>query len=191
MTPREFIDYCMTIAAETAREPARAPVLDAEASIQYLLPPILRKAIRNAYRHGRGIESVRKSHTLTISSQSAPLPAGVLPEYAEEMQLGVSGEPPIFSYVPVYADFLRERSTSLLPIFTVRDGVVYVGRKTPVTDSTQMNLYAITEPALSANTDIDASDAIIDEALIIAASLMRGEMSLESLNIPDTIFVNK
>lgn len=295
MNAAEFIDYCRTIAASTASEPIRAPILDAGLAIQFLLPAVMREAVRRVAQKPNQLQSLIRPHFFTVTNGCADMAtsaddafsgaSGLEEEFSQSFQVGILHETlvrtnlsvdkhsgsdevisaaadfvvadagrriiilvddvetvnaiitaftdsqhvdigsyetgdtstntgagmtaliydPIsliegeftpvylglFSLVEQYADFQAETSP-LLPIFCVRGGKIFVKTSSGIDDGTVIVVYGISVPQIVDETsDIDASDDLLDTALMIAASLFRGEMPIGYLGIPDSVLPPK
>lgn len=89
MTLQEYVDYALTIAAQAGAEPSLSPILDADMLVQFMLPAVLREAVRKTAQSGTEYHSVIQIHGLEINRGLAALPNGVEEEFARFMQVGL------------------------------------------------------------------------------------------------------
>jgi hypothetical protein len=89
MTLEEFTDYVLALSAQVAGEPAASPIMDAGMIVEFLLPAVLREAVRNAFKNDRYLETLIKEHKLTISNGMSALPAGLEEEFSRSFQVSI------------------------------------------------------------------------------------------------------
>lgn len=95
MTLAEFADYCLTISAQTAAEPAASPILDADMAIEVFLPAVLREVTREAFRSNTYLHTLVKAHGIEINRGFGVLPPGLEEQFVESFQ--VARIRPVFS----------------------------------------------------------------------------------------------
>lgn len=190
MTVSSFSDYVILLSASVAGEPTANPILDAEMAVKVLLPAVVREVIRRRIKNGGQIQNLIRRHNLTGvgtigtelavgGSEGFDLPATVREEFVDFMTVGTDEtDLGLFSYVPHRYDFIR-LPDYILPRFTVQNRRLYA-RKWGA-DLTSLILFALTEPELADEIDID--EAMLDDAVALTASLIKGELPLTSLGV--------
>lgn len=192
MNLKEFTDYCLAITAQAAAEPAASPVLDADMVVEFLLPAVLRTATRNAYRNSRYLQSLVKRHAVVLAGGAADLPAGLEEEFADSFQIGktASGATMLFSLYRDYGDFLDD-SGDVLPKFCVFGNKIYFkeANNVAIGDGATMYVCGVTVPQVPADetTAFDIADHVLDDALAVTSSVLRGERPLASVGVTEAM----
>lgn len=88
MTTQELVDYCLSIAAETAVDATGSPLLDQEQVLETLLPAVIREAARDAYKRQPETCALVEPHLLELTRGQADLPEGVEEEFSLSFQCG-------------------------------------------------------------------------------------------------------
>lgn len=129
-----------------------------------------------------------KQSRLSFASGVATAPAGVEEEFAASFQLGTGSTPGadmgIFSHYPEFGDFIRETDTTF-PYFTVQAGKIYAKPLTSIPDG-PATLIGVTVPQIpdSSDDDIDIGDTALDDVILLASSVLRGEIPLAAISLP-------
>lgn len=129
-----------------------------------------------------------KQSRLSFASGVATAPAGVEEEFAASFQLGTGSTPGadmgIFSHYPEFGDFIRETDTTF-PYFTVQAGKIYAAPTAAMPDGPGV-LIGVTVPQIpdSTDDDIEIGDTALDDVMILASSVIRGEIPLAAISLP-------
>jgi hypothetical protein len=182
MTLAEFVDYCITIAAQTGQEPLTSPILDSQRVIEVLFPAVMREAVRRAMRDPHRRHRLVSSTNLTFNAGSSPLPAGAEEEFASTFDLVIAGD--LWSYVPEFLDFSRSGEDLTTAIFTLRGGNIQVFKFGGVPNGTVMAFVGVLVPQVPtlATDPIVASEDLLDDCLIITAAVLKGEIALPGVS---------
>lgn len=190
MTVDSYKDYVILLSTQVAGEPTANPILDAEMAVKVLLPSVVREVIRRRISNGGQIQNLIRRHDLTGvgtigteliegGNDGFALPSSVREEFVDFMTVGTDeSDLGLFSYVPHRFDFLRQ-ANYILPRFTVQNRTLYASKTDA--DLTSLILFALTEPELIDEIDID--EAMLDDAIALTASIIKGELPLTSLGV--------
>lgn len=121
ISQKSIQDRAFLLANSAGVEPHSSPVIDNGFTAELLFPHCLRDAVRI----GAGIEneanSLKRTHTLTVTGGEAVLPTSVLEECLDSSTVYGDDIDDLTSYEPRYSDFLRV-SDANLNLYTCRGG---------------------------------------------------------------------
>lgn len=171
MNIRNLIDR----AAHVAEARGGSTVELDEAAFELIVPNVFRYAIRQLVEDKDNARDFLQTHDIEISAGQGTLPESVLKEYMSVSHLPLD---PTASHVPFLTDYTALIAQSLPFKFFAAEFNRFYTNSTPDDDDI-VKLTAITLPTVDTDdfeADLVASDKILDLAVELLVSIMRGEI---------------
>jgi hypothetical protein len=177
----EVVARAATIAESKAGDGNLSPLIDmGEWTAETLFPHAVEYTVnRLAYENDDKIQDLITGVDVVFTSGSASLPTGVLKDF---MKFVTAADRKFFTYLP-YADFIRYRFDQVCDYLTLEGGTTLKYKRAGTDFSGTQKLYLVIKPALPGTiTDpIPLSDRILEDVILVLASVMSGEMKIGDL----------
>lgn len=178
----EIIARAEQLAAGVAQDASRSTLLDSEMTAEAIFPHAVRYTLERLARTGGDVQDLLAEQTINVKGGEGELPEAVL---KNALKFAIFPGRPLVSWVS-YPDFLRYRFSKQLDYFSYfgrRFFFSAAGAANSSDDGIDVVLWTATIPAMptTADEDVALSAAIIEEIILIMATVLRGEMPLSAL----------
>jgi hypothetical protein len=187
MTLAELVEKIRQIGIAANPE---SPLLNSTVLIELILPRVLNKLVSDVVKDELQLNTLRASHTLSITSGVVSCPMTIKEEYSDSI---VFTSAPTTSYKPTPLDF--SNGHDLFDSYRVGEGNIYF-RQAATGERAYTGvkvINAITLPTLPATdsdsvrlASLDLKDNLIEQVITYTVSLIKGEIPLAAIGLDNS-----